>query len=104
MTSQARARILTWWHRGDIVLRIVAAIPLGYAVASLWSMALARILPMARSEATVTATLVAFAICAVAAMWAFAARSGWKAVWTLTLLGTVPALIAWISIASGGRA
>jgi hypothetical protein len=104
MTATARARMLTWWHRGDIVLRIVAAIPLGYAVASLWAMALARVLPMSRSEATVTATLIAFVICAVAAMWAFAARTGWQAVWTLTLLGAIPALIAWVSIGSGGRA
>lgn len=104
MSSEARAIVLKWWHRGDVVLRTLAAIPLGYAVASLWAMALARTLPLARSEATITGTLVAFVICAVAAMWAFAARSGWKAVWTLVLIGAVPALISWLSITNGGRA
>lgn len=103
MTALARARVLTWWHRGDIILRILAAIPLGYAVASLWAMALARVLPLERSEATVAATLIAFVICAVAAMWAFAAPSGWRAFWTLTLLGVIAAGIAWASIVSGGR-
>ena len=92
-----------WRRRGDVVLRVVAAIPLGYAVASLWAMALARMLPGARSEATVIATLAAFVLCAAAAMWAFAARSGWRACWTLTAGGGVAAAIAWVSIATTGR-
>ncbi|MCP3735259.1 hypothetical protein M9979_10295 [Sphingomonas sp. RP10(2022)] len=99
-TQHARAR---WARRGDIGLRVVAAIPLGYASASLWAMALARLLPGDRAEATVTATLVALALCAIAAMWAFAARSGWRAVWTLALAGGIAGAIAWGSIASGGR-
>jgi hypothetical protein len=86
-----------------VSLRVVAAIPLGYAVASLWAMALARVLPGARSEATVTATLVAFVIAAAAAMYAFAARSGWRATWVLLVLGSVAGAIAWMSIAATGR-
>jgi hypothetical protein len=89
--------------RGDVMLRVLAAIPLGYGVASLWAMALARMIPGARSEATIIATLVAFVICAVAAMWAFAARSGWRAVWTLAVLGAVAGAIAWASIGTTGR-
>lgn len=92
-----------WLRRGDTALRVFAAIPLGYAVASLWAMALARILPLAPSEATITATLVAFILCAVCAMWAFAASSGWRAVWTLALAGALAGLIAWASIAATGR-
>lgn len=92
-----------WLRRGDNVLRFVAAVPLGYAVASAWAMALARLLPGARSEATVTATLVAFVICAAAAMYAYAARSGLRALVVLAALGGVAALSAWGSIASGGR-
>lgn len=86
-----------------MVLRVLAAIPLGYAVGSLWAMALARVIPGERSEATIIATLVAFAICASAAMWAFAARSGWRAVWTLAVLGAIAGAIAWISIGTTGR-
>lgn len=92
-----------WRRGGDTALRVIAALPLGYAVGSLWAMALARLLPGARSEATVTAMLLSFAICAAAAMWAFAARSGWRAFWTLAILAAVPAAIAWISIEQGGR-
>ncbi|MDV3455677.1 hypothetical protein RZN05_01670 [Sphingomonas sp. HF-S4] len=92
-----------WAKRGDMVLRVLAAIPLGYAVGSLWAMALARGIPGERSEATIIATLVAFVICAGAAMWAFAARSGWRAVWTLVLLGAVAGAIAWASIQATGR-
>lgn len=93
-----------WRQRGDSALRVIAAIPGGYAVASLWAMALARLLPLQRAEATFAATLVAFALCAVAAMLAFAARSGWRAVWTIALAGGVAAAICWGSIALSGRA
>ncbi len=86
-----------------MTLRVVAAVPLGYAVASLWAMALARLLPGDRVEATVTATLVAFVICAVAAMWSFFARSGWRAVVSLVAVGAPAAAITWISIAMSGR-
>lgn len=92
-----------WTRRGDMALRVVAAIPLGYAVASLWAMALARILPGARSDATIAATLIAFVVCAAAAMWAFSARSGWRAFWTLALIGAVAGAITWASIQATGR-
>lgn len=92
-----------WAQRGDMLLRIIAAVPLGYAVGSLWAMALARWLPGDRAEAAVTATLASFALCAFAAMWAFAARSGWRATWTLLLLGAVAGGATWLSISMTGR-
>lgn len=103
MSGQSRAAAGPWRQRGDMVLRVLAAIPLGYAVASLWAMALARLLPGDRAEATITAMLVAFILCAVAAMWSFAARSGWRAFWTLATAGTVAGAITWISTQLGGR-
>ncbi|CAN5419104.1 hypothetical protein BH10PSE15_BH10PSE15_17600 [soil metagenome] len=93
-----------WRHSADSALRILVAMPGGYAVASLWAMALARLLPGGPAQATVAATLVAFALCAVTAMWAFAARSGWRAFWTVALAGVVAAAITWGSIALTGRA
>lgn len=92
-----------WRRRGDNGLRILSAIPIGYAVASLWAMALARILPGDRAEATVIGTLVAFVICAGAAIWAFAARSGWRALWTLALAGAIAGAITTASIQLTGR-
>jgi hypothetical protein len=70
--AHARAR---WARRGDIALRVVAAVPLGYATA----------------------------LCAIAAMWAFAARSGWRAIWTLATVAGIAAAIAWVSIDATGR-
>lgn len=92
-----------WRRRGDVMLRILAAVPLGYAVSSLWAMALARLLPGGPSEATTTAALIAAALCAGAAMYAFAARSGLRAFLTLALLGALAGAIAWGSIQAGGR-
>ena len=104
MTSDRQANSILWRRRGDNALRIIAAMPVGYAVASLWAMALARLLPGGPAQATVTATLVAFVLCAGAAMWAYAARSGWRALWTLVLAGAVAGLVTWVSIQTGGRA
>ncbi|TPG49728.1 hypothetical protein EAH76_17755 [Sphingomonas glacialis] len=92
-----------WRRRADTALRIVVAVPGGYAMASLWAMALARILPGGPAAATITATLVAFALCAFTAMWAFAARSGWRAAWTTLLGGGIAAAIAFGLIALTGR-
>ncbi len=100
--SDAHARV-RWARRGDIALRVVAAVPLGYATASLWAMAIARLLPGDRAEASVTASLIALAVCALAAMRAFAARSGWRAIWTLAIAAGIAAAIAWVSIDATGR-
>jgi hypothetical protein len=98
--AHARAR---WARRGDITLRVVAAVPLAYATASLWAMAIARLLPGDRAEASVTAALIALVLCALAAMWAFAARSGWRAIWTLVIAAGIAAVTAWLSIGATGR-
>jgi hypothetical protein len=101
--KRAATNAPAWRRSGDLLLRILAALPIGYAVGSLWAMALARMLPGARLEATIIAQLAAFVICAAAAMWAFAARSGWRALWTLLVLGAVAGAIAWWSIQLTGR-
>jgi hypothetical protein len=88
-------------RRGDLMLRILAALPLGYAVATLWAMALSVTLPMPPVEATTTGMIVAFAICATSAMWAFAAKSGWRAFWVLAVAGGIAAAITWASMARG---
>ena len=101
--SRCRETAETWRRWGDAGLRLLAAVPVGYAVASLWAMALARLLPMNAAEATVTATLFAFIICAVAAMWAYAAPSGWRAFWTLAVAGVLAGTITWLSLKATGR-
>lgn len=103
MGRENGGRAQDWLRRGDMVLRVIAAIPLGYAVATLWSMALARLLPGDPGGATIIAALIAFALCAFAAMWAFFARSGWQAFWTLVVAGAVAGAITWFSIEATGR-
>ncbi len=103
MKAARQERHILWRRLGDNALRLIAALPVGYAVASLWSMALARILPGERAQATVAAALIALVLCALAAMWAYAARSGWRAVWTLIVAGAVAGAISWGSIAIWGR-
>lgn len=103
MTSAGRAHDFAWRRHADNGLRVLAAMPVGYGVASLWAMALARILPGDPANAAVAATLIAFVICALAVMWAYAARSGWRALWTLLVAGAVAGAAAWLSIRAGGR-
>jgi hypothetical protein len=103
MSRAATAHPSPWSRRGDVALRILAAIPIGYAVASLWAMAIARFLPTSPSEATTTGALASFAICAVAAMYAFAARSGARALTVLLLLGAVAGAATWLSMTHGAR-
>ncbi len=103
MTSNSPSDDNARWQWLDTTLRILCAVPVGYVVASLWAMALARMIPGERSEATVTGTLVAFALCAFAAMYAFGARTGARAFIVLLILGAIAGGITWLSVASGGR-
>jgi hypothetical protein len=36
-------------------------------------------------------------------MWAFAARSGWRAFWTLAVTGAIAGGLTWLSIMGSGR-
>ncbi|WP_294327144.1 hypothetical protein [uncultured Sphingomonas sp.] len=103
MSAAGQVRHVLWRRVGDNALRLIAALPVGYAVASLWSMALARILPGDPVQATIAAALIALVLSALAAMWAYAARSGWRALWTLVVAGAVAGGICWGSIAVWGR-
>ncbi|WP_200751609.1 hypothetical protein ACI703_14160 [Isoptericola jiangsuensis] len=68
----------------------------GYAVAACWAAALARLLPGAKADATLVATMAAFVVYALAAIWAYAARSTLRATLGLLLAGGLGALLAWL--------
>lgn len=78
------------WARGGLALLG------GYAVAAFWAAALARLLPAATADATLVATMASFVIYTLAAIWAFAARSTWRATGGLLLAGVLGALLAWL--------
>lgn len=62
-----------------VLSRACAAIFGGYALASATSVLMALALPMARSQAVLTGMLSGIVVCAVAALWAFACASAWRA-------------------------
>ncbi|MBK0024727.1 iron transporter [Stenotrophomonas sp. S48] len=78
------------WARGLLALLG------GYAVAACWAAALARLLPGAKADATLVATMAAFVVYALAAIWAYAARSTLRAAVGLLAGGIVAVLIAWL--------
>lgn len=93
-----------WRRRFDIASRTLAATFGGYLAASLCGAGLAVLLPMARPDAVVTATMLAFLVHAATAMWAFAARSHGQAWWVPLLPSGVLGLAAWLAARLGGAA
>jgi hypothetical protein len=86
-----------------IFARIMAAIPLNYALTALSTACLARLLPMRPDQASITATLVSFATFAVLVLVAFGARSIMR-VWAIMIAASLLlSAILWISITIGGR-
>lgn len=67
-TKMARYRLM-------VASRILAAIIGGYALTSALSVLLALLLPVSRSEATLAATMLSFALYAAVVLWVFAARN-----------------------------
>lgn len=66
-------------YRLGIASRAAAAILGGYALAASVTAAASLLLPLARADAVITATLLSFAVYACAVLWVFAARSAWRA-------------------------
>ncbi|MCL1500056.1 hypothetical protein A7D16_14060 [Xanthomonas nasturtii] len=62
-----------------VLVRTLAAIFGGYALASATNLLLALVLPLPRSEAVLTSMLVGIVVCACAPLWAFATASVWRA-------------------------
>lgn len=76
--------------------RTLAALLAGYWVAWGSTAFLSLALPMSRANRVTTASLLCFAVWTAAAMYAFAARSAWRAWWGLLVIGAAlyaPALI-----------
>lgn len=82
-----KAARVDWRYRLAIASRAVAAVGGGYALAAGFaaalSLGLAQFMP--RVEAVLTATMLAWVMYAIAAGWAFYARTAWGA-WGGTLL------------------
>ncbi|MEP9358000.1 DUF3649 domain-containing protein [Sphingomonas sp. KR3-1] len=86
-----------WRYRANVGARVVAGTLGAYAVAALFAAALARTLPMPRADATIPATLLAFALGPCVTVWAFLARGPWRAWAGVILCGALFAAIAWLA-------
>jgi hypothetical protein len=86
-----------WRYRAAVAARALAAIPGGYALSAAWAAALALILPAARVEAALTATMTALVIYPCAVMWCFGARTAPRAIAGLLAAGALPAAILLLS-------
>ena len=85
-------------QRLDVAARAIAAIFVGYLLASLVTAVLARVLPGSKVEATIAATTLSFAVYAAVAVWCFGDPKTWR-VW-LGLAGGCGSLAAllWASL------
>lgn len=97
MTARANRndRYGGWRYRANVAIRLLAAILGGYAVAALTAATLARMLPMPRVEAVITATMLSYLALPGVAVWAFLARGPWRALAGVAGLAALLALIAW---------
>lgn len=88
-------------YRLGVASRSVAAIVGGYVLAALATMLLSVSLPMARSEAVMTATLLSFAIYTCVVMWVFATGSALRA-WLGLLIpaALIAAILHWLDALS----
>lgn len=66
-------------ERAALISRILAAIAGGYALAYALAACVSLILPMARSEAVLTASMLSFAVYTAAVIWAFSAKTAKRA-------------------------
>ncbi|WP_244472641.1 MULTISPECIES: iron transporter [unclassified Methylobacterium] len=94
-----RARLRRGWrYRSAVAARVGLAAFGGYALAGLATAFLSLTLPMVRSEAVATATLISFAILAGAVIWVFAARTLLRAALGLGLPIALVGLGLWLAL------
>lgn len=93
-------------YRAAVASRAVAAIGGGYLLSAASAAVGARVLVwlgVARADAALGTTMLAFIVYAVAAMWAFGCASAWRAWAVICLPGAGLALLAWV-LAGGAAA
>ncbi|MDF4025979.1 DUF3649 domain-containing protein [Luteibacter sp. PPL201] len=85
----------------SLLSRVFVALVGGYATAAAYAAAMARWLPMDRTDAVTTGMIASFAIYAAIAVMAFAVRSAARAWIWLGVCGLPPALALYLSMRGG---
>lgn len=78
-----------WRHCLAVASRVCAALFAGYFFAHATTAFLTLVLPFARAERVITASLLSFAVWCAAAVYVFSVRSGWRAWWAPVFTGAV---------------
>jgi len=91
-------RGLGWRVRAMVAGRVVLATFGGYAIAALSTAFLSLALPMVRSEAVATATLLSFAVMVGAVVWVFSARTLGRAALGLAVPGILLGGGLWLAL------
>lgn len=94
---------LSWRYRGEVAARALAALVAGYLVAYGFTAFMTVVLPFSRSNRVITASLLCFFVYGLCAMYAFAAKSAWRAWWVLLLCAGALYSVAWLFPESGAR-
>jgi ABC-type uncharacterized transport system permease subunit len=81
------ARPGAWRRAVDVTLRTLSAVLLGYFVAHAFAGLMAAVLPFARPDRVVAGSMLSFLAWAGVGVYAFAARSPWRAVLVPAMLG-----------------
>ena len=78
-----------WRYRLAVASRACAALFGGYFFAHATAAFLTLVLPFARAERVIAASLLSFAVWCAAAVYVFSVRSGWRAWWAPVLAGAL---------------
>jgi hypothetical protein len=82
--------------RWSVATRILAALPGGYGLAALWSLAWVARYDGPRADAVLIGTVTSFAVWAMLALWIFAAASTVRVVLGLAVTLLICAAGAWL--------
>ncbi|QJP07976.1 DUF3649 domain-containing protein [Pseudomonas multiresinivorans] len=88
---------------GAIAARILSAVVGGYALAYTATAFFSVYLPMSRSDRVSLASLACFIVWVAAILYAFGAKSPWRAVWAPVALSIVLGLAAFLPTGYGVR-
>ncbi|WP_454831587.1 DUF3649 domain-containing protein [Pseudoxanthomonas wuyuanensis] len=90
-------------YRWGVASRAFSALLGGYFVAWGSTAFLILVLPMSRVDRVVTASLLCFAVWCAAAIYAFVARSAWRAWWVLLAVGGALNAVAYLFAGHAAR-
>lgn len=86
---RSKSRAAGWRHRLAVASRACAALFGGYFFVHATTAFLTLVLPFARAERVITASLLSFAVWCAVAVYVFSARSAWRAWWAPVLASVV---------------